>query len=134
MELMADAISTHVYMIYCLLAIIVFNFTMILFSSSFMGLAKKLRFMTPLFHFFNACIAYTGAIVSAYVHDMSPTVILMIACSIFVMILEIKRYKKMRVITSDNIEAQFEFKLFARKIYMIEFGAIIFVYIISKIF
>lgn len=134
MELMSDAIVTHVYMIYCLLGIIVFNFLTILFSSNFISLAKKLRFMTPLFHFFNACIAYTGAIVSAYVHDLSPTVILMIACSIFIMILEIKRYKKMRVITSENIQAQFEFKLYGRKIYMIEFSAIIFVYIISKIF
>lgn len=131
---MSDAIVTHVYMIYCLLGIIVFNFLTVLFSSNFISLAKKLRFMTPLFHFFNACIAYTGAIVSAYVHDLSPTVILMIACSIFIMILEIKRYKKMRVITSDNIQAQFEFKLYARKIYTIEFSTIILVYIISKIF
>lgn len=134
MELMSDAIVTHVYMIYCLLGIIVFNFLTVLFSSNYIGLAKKLRFMTPLFHFFNACIAYTGAIVSAYVHDLSPTVVLMIATTIFIMVLEIKRYKKMRVITSDNIEAQFQFKLFARKIYLVEFSAIVAVYIISKIF
>lgn len=134
MELMSDAIATHVFMIFCLLSIIIFNFLNLLFSSDFISLAKKLRFMTPLFHGINATVAYTGAIVSAYVHDLSYTVILMIVVTIFVMVLEIKRYKKMRIITSENIQAQYDFKLFARKIYIIEFCAIIFVYIIAKLF
>ncbi|MEA1913882.1 MAG: hypothetical protein U9N30_01065, partial [Campylobacterota bacterium] len=129
MELMSDAIATHIVMIYCLLAIIVFNFISTLFASDFIALAKRLRFMTPLFHGINATVAYTGAIVSAYVHDMSNTVILMIVCSILVMVLEIKRYKKMRVITSEDIEGQYAFKLFARKIYIAEFTALLSVYI-----
>jgi heme A synthase len=134
MELMSSAITTHVYMIFCLVAIIIFNLTTVLFSSDFISMAKKLRFMTPLYHGINATVAYTGAIVSAYVHDLSYTVILMIMVSIFVMVLEIKRYKKMRIIKSDDIQAQYDFKLFARKIYIIEFGALFFVYIIAKIF
>ncbi len=134
MELMSSAVVTHIYMIYCLVLIIIFNLVNVYFSSDFISLAKKLRFMTPLFHGINATVAYTGAIVSAYVHDMSYTVILMIIATIFIMVLEIKRYKKMRIITSDDIQSQYDFKLFARKIYIIELSALIFVYIIAKIF
>ncbi len=135
MEIMADAITTHVYSIYLLLIIMLFN-TYLVFTGEeeFIKTAKKLRFMTPLYHVMNAVVAYTGAIVAAYTHDLSPTVILMIAASIFIMVLEIKRYKKMRVIKSTQKELQIEFFEFSRKIYKLEIAAVVIVYIVSKIF
>jgi hypothetical protein len=90
--------------------------------------------MTPLYHGLNFATAYTGAIVAAYSHDLSLTVILMVISTIIIMVLEIKRYKKMRIITSKNIEAQDEFIIYAKKIYAIEIGVIIFVFVVSKIF
>lgn len=135
MELMADAVTTHIYAIYFLLAIMLFN-TYLVFTGGkdFIKTAKTFRIMTPLYHVINASVAYTGGIVSAYLHDLSPTVILMIATSILVMVLEIKRYKKMRVIKSYEKELQVEFFVFAKKIYMIEIAAITFTFIISKLF
>jgi hypothetical protein len=50
------------------------------------------------------------------------------------MILEIKRYKKMRIITSKDIKRQDEFVIYAKKIYTTEILVVIVVYIISKIF
>ena len=90
--------------------------------------------MTPIFHSMNAVVAYTGGLVAAYSHDVSITVALMIATTIFVMVLEIKRYKKMRVIKLAEVEKQAEFVKFAKKIYMMEIGAVMFTYIVSKIF
>ncbi len=134
MDLVSVSITTHVYAIVILMLIMVFNFISVVKMDDFIALTKRLRFMTPLFHMSNAFVVYTGALVAAYSHDLSLTVILMIATSIFVMVLEIKRYKKMRVIKSTQTAKQQEFVLFAKKIYNLEVIAILFTYTISKIF
>ncbi len=133
MDFVSTAISTHIATIFLLLGIMIFNYTSLSRYTNFIALTKQLKFMTPLFHFLNATLAYTGMIVSAYSHDVSVTVVLMSATTIFVMILEIKRYKKMRIIRSTDIKEQEEFIVFAKKIYVMEIGALIFTYIISKL-
>lgn len=133
MEFFSTSITTHIYSIYILVFIILFNFFNVLMVDDFVKLVKRLKIMTPIYHMINAIVAYTGAIVAAFSHDLSVTVILMIATSIFVMVLEIKRYKKQRVIKSDEIQKQIEFKKFAKKIYTMEILAIIFTYTISKL-
>ena len=134
MDFVSTSIFTHVSAIYLLLGVMIFNYISLSNITNFMKLVKRLRIMTPVFHFFNACAAYTGAIVAAYSHDLSPTVILMITTAILIMVLEIKRYKKMRVIRSTDTEKQEEFIIYAKKIYSIEIGAVIFTFVISKLF
>ena len=134
MEFVSVSIYTHVLAIYILLAIMVFNMLSVLNVTSFILLANRLRFMTPLFHMMNAIVAYTGATVAAFTHDFSPTIVFMIASTVLIMVLEIKRYKKMRVIRTTDIQKQEEFVIYAKKIYAIEIGAIIFTFVISKIF
>lgn len=134
MDIMNDSVVTHNFMIYIFLGVMLFNMYTVLSSKDFIRLAKTLRFTTPLYHTMNAMIIYTGAIVSAYTHDLSLTVILMIATSIFLMVAEIKRYKKMRVIKSGEVELQDEFRVYAKKIYTIEIMVLVAVYIICKVF
>ena len=134
MELMQSAIDTHVYAIYFFLAIMLFNLYSVLTQKEFIRLAKRLRAMTPLYHVTNAIVIYTGSIVAFYAHAMSITIFLMIPASIFLLVIEIKRYKKMRVIKSEQVELQEEFYKYARKIYTIEISVIVVIYIISKIF
>ena len=134
MELMSDAIATHIYAIYLFLTIMIFNFYSVFTVSDFIKLAKRLKFMTPVYHLTNAVVIYTGMIVSAYAREFSITIILMIIASIFLLVIEIKRYKKMRVIKTTEVELQEEFVKFARKIYTIEIMVLVLVYIISKIF
>ena len=134
MELMQSAIDTHVYVIYFFLAIMLFNLYSVLTQKEFIRLAKRLRAMTPLYHVTNAIVIYTGAIVAFYAHAMSITIFLMIPAAIFLLVIEIKRYKKMRVIKLGDIKLQEEFYLYARKIYIIEISVIVSIYIISKIF
>lgn len=134
MELMQSAIDTHVYVIYFFLAIMLFNLYSVITQKEFIKLAKRLKAMTPLYHVTNAIVIYTGAIVAFYAHVMSITIFLMIPASIFLLVIEIKRYKKMRVIKFEQVELQKEFYAYARKIYTIEIMVIVSIYIISKIF
>jgi len=134
MELMSDAVVTHVYTIYIFLAIMIFNLYSVVSVKEFIKLAKRLKFMTPIYHLTNAIVMYTGAIVAAYANTFSFTIGLMIPTSIFLLVIEIKRYKKMRVIKTSDKQLQEEFVVYARKIYTIEIMTLVAVYIISKIF
>ena len=134
MELMQSAIQTHVYTIYFFLAIMLFNLYSVTRERNFITLAKRLKFMTPLYHFTNAIVIYTGTIVAFYAKTFSLTIALMIPAAIFLLVIEIKRYKKMRVIKHDQIQLQNDFFTYSRKIYTIEISVLIGVYIISKVF
>ena len=134
MELMQSAVQMHVYTIYFFLAIMLFNLYSVYKEKEFIVLAKRLKFLTPLYHSINAVVIYTGTIVAFYAQTFSFTIALMIPASIFLLVIEIKRYKKMRVIKHDQIELQNEFYIYAKKIYMIEISVIIAVYILSKVF
>jgi len=134
MELVTTSITTHIWAIMILLMIMVFNYLSVLKLKDFLRLSQRLKFTTPLYHMSNFTVAYTGGIVAAFSHDLSITVLLMLATTIFIMILEIKRYKKMRVIKLKEIQKQEEFVVFAKKIYTFEILALLFTYIISKLF
>lgn len=134
MELMSDAVVTHVFAVYFFLAVMLFNLYSVTTTKEFLPLAKRLKFMTPLYHLTNAIVMYTGAIVSAYAQHFSFTVVIMIAAAIFLLVIEIKRYKKMRVIKTTDVQLQEEFKVYAKKIYTIEIAVLVSVYMISKIF
>ena len=134
MELMQSAIDTHVYVIYFFLAVMLFNLYSVVTQKDFIKLAKRLKFMTPLYHLTNAVIIYTGSIVAFYAQYFSLTIALMIPASIFLLVIEIKRYKKMRIIKTTDKQLQDEFYVYARKIYTIEISVLVLVYIISKVF
>ncbi|MFZ9659466.1 MAG: hypothetical protein ACO29X_02835 [Arcobacteraceae bacterium] len=97
-------------------------------------MASRLKKLTPYFHAINFIIAYTGAVLSGFTHDLNPTVVLMVPTTLFLMISEIKRYKKMRVIQLAEVELQAEFRVFAKKIYTMQILAIVAMYIIANIF
>ena len=134
MELMQSVVQIHIYTIYFFLSLMLFNLYSVFREKEFIVLAKRLKFMTPLYHLTNAIVIYTGTIVAFYAQTFSFTIALMIPASIFLLVIEIKRYKKMRVIKHDQIELQNEFYIYAKKIYTIEISVIIAVYILSKVF
>ncbi len=134
MEFTQDAISTHIYALYIFLAIMLFNLYSVLSSKDFISLAKRLKFMTPIYHLANAIVIYTGTIVAFYAHQFSFTIALMIPASIFLLVIEIKRYKKQRVIKVADIKLQEEFYLYAKKIYITEITVLLAIYTVSKVF
>ncbi len=134
MELMQSAITTHIYAIYIFLGIILFNLYSVVTKKDFISLAKRLKFMIPIYHLSNAVVIYTGTIVAFYAQQFSFTIVLMIPASIFLLVIEIKRYKKQRVIKVADIKLQEDFYIYAKKIYIIEIAVLLAVYIISKVF
>ena len=133
MELMQSVVQIHIYTIYFFLSLMLFNLYSVFREKEFIVLAKRLKFMTPLYHLTNAIVIYTGIIVAFYAQTFNFTIALMIPTSIFLLVIEIKRYKKMRIIKHDQLELQNEFFAYAKKIYIIEIFVIIAVYIISKV-
>jgi hypothetical protein len=133
-ELISSSTLYHIIAIFALIGVIAFNFYTVHSENRFIFLAKKLKKITPVFHSINFCVAYTGAVLAGFTHNLSWTVVLMIPTALFIMITEIKRYKKMRVITLENIQAQEEFKIFAKKIYTMQIITIVVMYIIAKLF
>ena len=134
MELMQSAIQTHIYVLYFFLAIMIFNLYSVINVKDFIKLARRLRFMTPLYHLTNAIVMYTGAIVAFYAQVMSFTIFIMIPTSIFLLVIEIKRYKKMRVIKIGDKQLQKQFYKYAKKIYIIEIAVLCSVFVVSKVF
>jgi len=133
-QLITSSTFTHIVTIFILLSIIIYNYYTVHTQDNFMLMAKRLRKLTPYFHSINFALAYTGAVLSSFTQDLSPTVILMIPTTLFIMITEIKRYKKMRVIKHDAIELQIEFRKFAKKIYIMQIIVIVNMYVIANIF
>lgn len=133
-DLVASSVLIHNISIFALLALIIYHYYVVSKVESFVQLAKKLKFTTPLFHSINAFTVYTGMVLSAYSKIFDFTTFIMIAASLFLMISEIKRYKKMRVITSADEVSQTEFKIFAKKIYKMQLAMIFIIYAICEIF
>ena len=133
-NLVSSSISIHIFFIFVLVVIILINYYQVQKEQPFMQLAKKLKKITPYFHSVNFIIAYTGFVLSGYTHNFNPIVILMIPTTLFLMISEIKRYKKMRVIKIKDMQLQDEFKIFAKKIYVMQLIAIAATYIMAKLF
>jgi hypothetical protein len=132
-QLISSSTWVHVYAVYGLIAIILINYYSVNSIDNFFVLATRLKKLTPYFHSINFIVAYTGAVLAGFTHDLNPTVILMIPTSLFLMISEIKRYKKMRVIKLADVELQEDFKLFAKKIYTMQIIAIVLMYVIAKL-
>ena len=133
-QLISSSTPTHVYAIFALLCIIIYNYYTVVTQKEFFVMAKTLKKWTSVYHSVNFAVAYLGIVLSAFTHDMSPTVILMIPTTLFLMITEIKRYKKLRVIKLSEIQKQEEFRIFAKKIYKMQIAAIVLMYIIAKVF
>jgi hypothetical protein len=133
-QLISTSTPTHVYALFVLIAIILYNYYTVHTETRFIFMAKRLKKMTSVYHSVNFIIAYLGIVLAAFTHDLSPTVILMIPTTLFLMISEIKRYKKLRVIKLDQIELQDQFRTFAKKIYTLQLIAISLMYIIAKVF
>lgn len=114
------SLDLHLFFIFALAILIVRNLIILSFEANFIKLAKKIRFPTPAFHFLIASIMFTGVLLITLMQSFNISILLMSIFTIVIMVLEIKRYKKLRVIKTQDIELQTQFKKFAYKIYIID--------------
>jgi len=125
--------KTHIAFILILALLIIRNLYVLYTEENFIQLAKKVRFPTPIFHALIAITFFTGTLIITMFKTFDILVVLMIASTLFIMIAEIKRYKKIRVIRSKDYKEQEEFKVFAKKIYFIDLGIIFALFVLSKV-
>jgi hypothetical protein len=132
------AIDLHIFFILIMFIVICRNLYLVIGNDeekNFVQTYKKLQMMTPFYHTINACIIFTGVVFQFFFSQFQDmTVYLMILGSIFIMVSEIKRYKKMRILKSTEHEKHKHAFAFARKVYIINISIIIVIYLIEKIF
>jgi hypothetical protein len=126
------AVDVHIFFIVVIFFMIVRNLYLVLSETDFVKMAKKIKFITPAFHGMIAAILYSGITIQFFYRDFtSISIYFMIAATIFIMVAEIKRYKKMKGILSTDLNKQEEFRAFAKKIYFIDLAIIIAIYILG---
>ena len=124
---------THLIGVFLFVLIILYNYYLIVNETNFVKMAKLIQKNTPFFHAVNFLMFYTGIVLIGLIKIITFEMILMIAVSLYLMISEIKRWKKQRVIKSKETQKQEEYKKFAKKHYLIQVIVLIMTYIISKV-
>lgn len=118
------------------LASLVFLYLSMLFSlkryANFIELINKIKLIAPLIFMFIFNTLFTGALLFVLSKkSISFDIIFMIIALLVVFILEIKRYKKQKIITSYNYLAQVDFINFAKKVYIIDIFIFLLIYLSS---
>lgn len=121
-EMYAMGIVTHNLGVMGMLAVILINFLMLLGAQDIRRYAKRMRIFMPIGAGLIATILFTGAVMMAAKHlSFSFENIVMIVFGILLIILEAKRYKKLKYINMNEPNPLERYKAIAYKILSIEF-------------
>ncbi len=93
-------------------------------NEDFMQLHAKFKKVTPAHHTLSSVVFYTGALLIVISASFNITTLLMILAFVFVLVSEIKRYKKIRVIKHNETLKQEEFLDYAKKVYILQIAVI----------
>ncbi|MFP4332270.1 MAG: hypothetical protein ACLFQJ_03140 [Campylobacterales bacterium] len=111
----------HEFFSITLFLIPLYNLYILYTKKNFIALAKRVRLFTPLYFAIIAAVTLTGFNLSAFLRDFnSPHVLIMIFSTLIIFILEIKKYKKIRIIKSKEYDKQKVFIAFAKKKYYLD--------------
>ncbi len=115
------ALNGHLMSIFSLVALYLAMLFVLKKYANFIELIKKIKLIAPLIFMFIFNTLFTGVILFIVSEkSFSFNVLFMIIALLVVFILEIKRYKKQKVITSYNYLSQVEFIDFATKVYILD--------------
>ncbi|MCD6258078.1 MAG: hypothetical protein J7J31_00585 [Helicobacteraceae bacterium] len=121
-EMYAMGIVTHNIGVMGMLAVILINFLMLVGAQDIRRYAKRMRIFMPIGAGLIATILFTGAVMMAAKHlSFSFENIVMIVFGILLIILEAKRYKKLKYINMNEPNPLERYKAIAYKILSIEF-------------
>lgn len=114
-------LQIHIFLVILLFFLPLHNLYMLYTQKNFVQLAKRIRFFAPLNHSFIAGVIFSGVVIAFYNHDFfSIRQLFMYLIAIYLIVSEVKRYKKIRVISSKDIELQEEFIKFAKIKYSLD--------------
>lgn len=121
-EMYAMGIVTHNLGVMGMLAVILINFLMLVGAQDIRRYAKRMRIFMPIGAGLIATILFTGAVMMAAKHlSFSFENIVMIVFGILLIILEAKRYKKLKYINMNEPNPLERYKAIAYRILSIEF-------------
>lgn len=90
-------------------------------EKNFIKMAKKIRLFVPIHYTILSSSIFSGIILAFYSHNFFSTrQLFMYLIALYLLLSEIKRYKKIRVITSKEIEEQQKFISWAKKKYILD--------------
>jgi len=121
-EMYAMGIVTHNLGVMGMLAVILINFFMLISAQDLRKYAKRMRIFMPIGAGLIATILFTGAVMMAAKHlHFTFENSVMTVFGILLIILEAKRYKKLKYIDLKQEEPLVRYKAIAFKILAIEF-------------
>jgi hypothetical protein len=127
-EMYAMSIVTHNIGVMGMLAVILINFLMLLGAQDIRKYAKRMRIFMPIGAGLIATILFTGAVMMAAKHlSFTFENIVMIIFGVLLIILEAKRYKKLKYINLKEENPLQRYKAMAYKILSIEFFGSLFI-------
>lgn len=133
--MIASTIDIHFFFIILLFLVPLRNLYVLYTETNFIRLARKIRYLGPGYHILNAVNLFTGVVLMVVMnYYVGYELLLMIPTSIYILVFEIKRYKKIRRITSKDYEEQTEFIAWAKKKYLADALLIAGVSLIAVVF
>ena len=129
-EMYEMSIVTHNFSALAVLLIIMVNFYKITRANDVFKYRKFNTLFNPIGATIIGFVVFTGIVMMAAKHlDFTVANNIMIAFSIVLIILEVKRSKGMKFIKNDNLNAFLAYKKISQKILIIEFFIIAVIYI-----
>ncbi len=119
-DVVLGVLAYHRFFAFLLFVPPVLGLLFLFFSRNFPYLIRRIRLLTPLYAFLIASVAFTGIVYTAILQIFNVWVIYMILLFIFLVIGEVKRYKKQRIIASYDKELQAQFIFWAKRKYMLD--------------
>ncbi len=125
-EMYNMGIVTHYYGVMTVLGAILLNLFRIKRASSIQSYRKFNTLFNPISGTFIGTVVFTGVIMMAAKHlDFTIENIFMIIISIFVIVLEVKRSKKLKYILNNDAEGFKEYQQYGSKLLILELISVV---------
>jgi len=125
-EMYNMGIVTHYYGVMTVLAGILINLFRIKKATTIQSYRKFNILFNPINGTFVGTVVFTGVIMMAAKHlDFTIENIFMIIISLFIIVLEVKRSKRLKFLLNDNIEGFVEYKQYGSKLLIYELISVV---------
>ncbi|MGP1580921.1 MAG: hypothetical protein ACTTH5_07905 [Wolinella sp.] len=119
-EILRDSLDIHLFFAY-FMAIPPFLALYFLYTERrFIKLAKKIKLIAPAYYFLISVALFSGIILATMFRQISPKTLGMFLALLGIFLLELKRHKLQKPITSSEHEAQARFITWAKRKYILD--------------
>ncbi len=122
------SIGIHDFGVFVYIAMVAVNMVLLVTAQEIRIYAKRMRILMPVSASMIAVMIFTGAIMMAAKHlDFTVENIVMILFSVMLIVLEAKRYKRLKRTDPESVAAFGEYKRYALKLMGIVLGGSVFI-------